>query len=79
MDITIKAGKRIRTFGGWYQHNYVVREARELFGYIQVRRRNGRTETITCFPHTSSAVLGHDVPWLIWQNQIYAAELAAQR
>jgi hypothetical protein len=77
MDITIKRGNQIRTFGGWFRHDYVSVDGKELHGYIQVRRRNKRTETTTIFQHTSSAVLGSDVDWLVKQNRIYAAELAA--
>jgi hypothetical protein len=79
MEYTIKAGKQIRTFGGWYRHDYVHVDGQELFGFIQVRRRNGRIETTTHFAHTSSAVMGHDVDWLIEQNRRHAGELAAQR
>jgi hypothetical protein len=75
MDFTMKAGKRLRNWGGWYRHDYVIANGKELLGYIQVRRRHGRTEAITCFPHTSSCVIGQDVPWLIRQNEKYAHEL----
>jgi hypothetical protein len=74
-NFTIKAGIQFRTFGGWYRHDYITINGKELHGYIQVRRRKGRVESITCFPHTSSCVIGQDVRWLIQQNEKYAQEL----
>ena len=77
-SVSIQAGKQHRTFGGWYRHDYVVVDGIELMGFIQVRLRNGRTESTTHFQHTSSAVLGTDVDWLIRQNQTHQQELIAK-
>ena len=74
-SLSIKAGKQIRTFGGWFRHDYVFVNGVELMGFIQVRRRGGRIETTTHFQHTSSAVLGCDVEWLYRQNKTYEQEL----
>jgi len=78
MAITVKAGKRIRTFGGWYRHDYICVDGVELLGFVQVRRRHGRIATTTHFQHTSSAVLGTDVPWLVRQNRHHETELIAK-
>jgi hypothetical protein len=68
MEITVKGGNGIRTFGGWYRDDYVYADGIELMGFIQVGRHNGRIESTTHFQYTSCAVLGTDVPWLIRQN-----------
>jgi len=69
LEITI--GKRIRTFGGWYEHHTVSIDGKQLDGFIQVKRANKRT-TITTH-YQSTAVLGHDWGWLARCNQIAAA------
>jgi hypothetical protein len=63
-SVTFETGKRIRTFGGWYRHDYVVVDGVRLAGFIQVRRRNKRTESTTHFQPLSCAVLGDDWQWL---------------
>jgi hypothetical protein len=75
MNLRIKAGNRVRTFGGWYRHDLVFADGVELIGFIQVRRRNGRTESTTHYQHTSSAVLGTDMEWLYCQNKANEQEL----
>jgi hypothetical protein len=77
-SVSIKAGKQIRTFGGWYRHDYVIVNGVELMGFIQVKRRNGRIETTTNFQFTSSAVLGSDVDWLYRQNKQHEQELISK-
>ncbi|MGH9515812.1 MAG: hypothetical protein ACRD3P_09080 [Terriglobales bacterium] len=79
MTITVKAGRSIRNFGGWYRHDYVSVDGVELMGFIQVRRRCGRIESATIFQHTSSAVIGTDVNWLYRQNKHYEQELLAKQ
>jgi hypothetical protein len=76
--VTIKAGKQIRNFGGWYRHDYVSVDGVELMGFIQVRRRNGRVESTTHFQFLSSAVLGTDTDWLYRQNKNHEQELIAK-
>lgn len=78
MTITTRSGKRIRTWGGWYRHDYVYADGIELFGFIQVRRRNGRIESTTHFQMLSCAVLGTDVEWLFQQNKQREAELLSK-
>jgi hypothetical protein len=75
MTITTKLGHRIRTWGGWYRHDYVYVDGVELLGFIQVRRRNGRIESTTHFQLLSTAVLGSDVDWLYRQNKQHEQEL----
>lgn len=77
-SVTLKTGKQIKTFGGWFRHDYVFVDGVELMGFIQVRRRNGRTETTTNFQLTSSAVLGSDVDWLYRQNKTHEQELLSK-
>ena len=74
VDTTVRTGRRIRTFGGWYRHDYVS-DGIELMGFIQVRRRNGQIQSTTHFQHTSSAVLGTDTAWLYRQNKTHEQEL----
>jgi hypothetical protein len=77
-NVTIKTGKQIRTFGGWYRHDYVSLAGIELMGFIQVRRRNGRIESTTHFQFLSCAVLGTDSDWLYRQNKMHEQELIAK-
>lgn len=77
-NVTIKAGKQIRTLGGWYRHDYVSVAGIELMGFIQVRRRNDRVESTTHFQFLSSAVLGTDTDWLYRQNKAHEQELIAK-
>lgn len=67
MDISFTTGERIRIWGGWYRHDTVTVEGVQLEGYIQVRKANHRSDTITVF--RDSCVLGHDWPWLHKMNQ----------
>jgi hypothetical protein len=76
--ITFKYGHRIRTFGGWYRHDYVYVDGIELMGFIQVRWRNRRTESTTHFQFLSSAVLGTDVEWLYRMNKTHEQELISK-
>ena len=67
--VKVVTGEKIRTWGGWYRHDKVMLDGREI-GRIQVRRRNKRTETITLGPDPSGspnggAVLGSDIGWLL--------------
>lgn len=67
--VKVVTGEKIRTWGGWYRHDKVMLDGREI-GRIQVRRRNKRTETITLGPDPSGspnggAVLGSDIDWLL--------------
>jgi len=78
MEITVKSGKRICTFGGWYRHDYVYVDGIELLGFVQVRRRHGRVESTTHFQFLSCAVLGTDVDWLIRQNRQHEQEVIAK-
>lgn len=78
MELTVKTGKQIRTFGGWYRHDYVYADGIELMGFIQVRRRNGRIESTTHFQLLSTAVLGTDTDWLYRQNKKHEQELIAK-
>ena len=73
--MTVQTGRKIRTFRGWYRHDYVFAGAIELMGFIQVRHRNGRIESTTNFQHTSSAVIGTDTAWLYRQNKAHEQEL----
>lgn len=61
-EIRITTGQVIRTRGGWYRHDTVTVDGKQLDGFMQVRRRNKRTESITCY--RDACVLGHDVAWL---------------
>jgi hypothetical protein len=66
-EIKVVPGQRIRTFGGWYRHDVVTLNGREI-GRIQTRRRNGRFSTLTA-GLGSTCVLGSDVAWLVAQAQ----------
>lgn len=69
-NVTIKNGNKIRTWGGWYRHDAVLLDGKEI-GFIQVKRRNKRTESITCTPgNDHRCVLGTDVQWLVRQALI---------
>jgi hypothetical protein len=50
----------------WYRHDAVEVDGKRLDGYIQVRSRGKRIESITCFQN--SCVLGSDVNWLRRMN-----------
>lgn len=65
-DLTVRfeTGKRVRTFGGWFQNTSVLVNGVRLAGYIQCKRRNGRMEAHTVFSPLSTAVLGMDWKWL---------------
>jgi len=78
MTVTLKTGRRIRNFGGWYRHDAVCVDGIELLGFIQVRRSHGRIESTTHFQFLSSAVLGSDWEWLYRQNQLHERELIAK-
>jgi len=78
MNLTIKAGKRIRTFGGWFRHDYVYADGVELLGFIQTRRRSGRIESHTHFQFLSTAELGSDAEWLYQMNKTHEQELRAK-
>lgn len=60
-------GEKIKLFGGWYRHDRVKYNGKLLEGSIQVRRKNKRFDTITCF--RDSCVLGSAVHWLIKMNE----------
>jgi hypothetical protein len=67
--VKVVTGEKVRTFGGWYRHDKVMLDGREI-GRIQTRRRNKRTDTITLGPDPSGspnggAVLGSDIGWLL--------------
>lgn len=65
MDVVITPGAKVKTFGGWYRHDVVTLNGREI-GRVQRRRRNGRFDTITLGLGTT-CVLGQDVAWLVRQ------------
>jgi hypothetical protein len=69
--ITITEGSKIRTFGGWYRHDTVLVDGIALEGSVCVKRRNKRTEYLTCF--RSACVLGTDTQWLIRCNALHSA------
>jgi len=50
----------------WYRHDTVTANGVVLEGCIQVRCRNGRTESITCY--RDSCVIGSDAAWLERMN-----------
>lgn len=56
-------GKKIRTFGGWYQHTPVMHKGEQI-GFVQIKRRGGRTEMTTHHPASSSGVQGQHLDWL---------------
>ena len=60
-------GKKTKLFGGWYKHDRVKYKGKLLEGSIQLRRKNKRFDTITCF--RDMCVLGSDVRWLIKMNE----------
>lgn len=66
-DIRIVGGQKIRTWGGWYRHDSVYVGGVKLEGHIQVMRRAGRIEAITCF--RDKCVVGSYVDWLIRMNR----------
>lgn len=72
-EVTSKRGNEIKgRWGQWYRHDTLVRDGKELEGFVQVRRRyygrrpGHRIEAITCF--RGACVIGRDHAWLIAQN-----------
>lgn len=65
---TIVPGKKQRTWGGWYKHDVVMEQGKEI-GRIQTRVRpgsRGRRDYLTLEPGAQGgAVLGSDVGWLV--------------
>lgn len=70
---TVNRGFAIRAANGttWYRHDtvYAKVDGKEikLEGFIQLRRRCGSLEAITCF--RGGCVQGSDPAWLLRQNQ----------
>jgi hypothetical protein len=50
----------------WYRHDRVIVDGVTLEGFIQIRSRDGRVETSTCYK--DSCVMGKQVEWLVRQN-----------
>ncbi len=65
-DIQIIRGKRICTWGGWYQQDTVMLKGQKLEGFIQIKRAHKRTQIITC--SQDYAVTGYQVQWLLKEN-----------
>jgi hypothetical protein len=67
-NVRIELGQPVRTWGGWYRHDKVLLANQEI-GRIQVRRRHGRTESLTLFE--DKCVLGSAVDWLVrmWKER----------
>jgi hypothetical protein len=68
VDVVLVKEPRVRTFGGWYQHTAVLVDGQEI-GRIQTRRRNRRTDTLTCLK-SGGCVMGSDLGWLIGHRNI---------
>jgi hypothetical protein len=64
LEVRFETGNRIRGFGSWYRHDSVYVNGVRLAGFIQIRRRNKRTESTTHFQPLSCCVLGSDWKWL---------------
>ena len=69
MDVQFKTGERIRKWGGWYRHDKVIVDGKELDGVIQVRT-NGRGGRESITGYGAACVLGSDWRWLARQNGI---------
>lgn len=71
LTIRVTRGARIRTFGGWWQHDQIELKISETewrkIGRIQTRRRHKRTE-ITTLNEGNACVLGSNIPWLVEQG-----------
>ena len=64
-ELTIQKGKRIKLFGGWYEHTIISLNGVEL-GRFQLKRQFKRETAITYVKN--SCVQGHDIRWLLATN-----------
>jgi hypothetical protein len=59
-------GQKRRIFGGWVRKDRVKYNEKELRGYVEVVRRNGKTTETTVFGQRR--VEGYDWVWLAKRN-----------
>lgn len=67
-EYTIETGPKIRTWGGWYQHQVVKLTDGMEIGRIQVRRKNKRQDVLI-LDTRNACVLGHNIDWLLRRHQ----------
>ena len=68
-DVRFIKGEKIRNWGGWYRHDKVIVDGKELEGFIQVRT-NGRGGRESTTHFRNACIMGDNWAWLYAQNQL---------